>query len=126
VDPQNDQSQYAYNANTGWVNAEPGGNDGPGARLLINSLSGWLWSANTGWISLNCGNTDSCDNVGYGVSHDGAGNLGGYAWSANTGWVSFSCVNTVSCGTVEFGVRFDTGNTGETVFKNGFEGGGMH
>jgi len=107
VDPANDDSQYAYAANLGWVNGEPLGDGGPGIRFFGDVVVGWLWSANTGWISLSCHNTDSCGNVDYGVNHDGDGNLSGYGWSPNIGWVSFSCSDSASCGNVDYSVTVD-------------------
>lgn len=112
VDPDNDGSQYAWSANTGWINAEPSGDGEAGLRILGDKLTGWLWSANTGWISLSCENTASCGTVGYGIKHDGSGGLSGYAWSPNLGWISFSCLDSSSCGTVDYGVEFST-TTGE-------------
>jgi hypothetical protein len=110
VDPGNDDSQYAWAANMGWLNAEPLGDGGPGMELLSSSTRGWLWAANTGWISLSCENTASCGDVDYGVGHDGSGQLSGYAWSPNTGWISFSCSDSDSCANVDYGVEFDSGS----------------
>ena len=57
-------------------------------------LSGWAWSSNIGWISMNCTNTDSCEDVEYGVSTVGSSEgdqlLSGWAWSSNVGWIDFS------------------------------------
>ena len=33
MDPANDDSQYAFGENTGWVNAEPSGDGGPGVQV---------------------------------------------------------------------------------------------
>ena len=137
IDPNNDDSQYAYAENVGWINAEPNGNGGDGIQVADFQLSGWLWSENTGWISLSCVNTSSCGTVNYGVTNDGHGNLGGFAWAENVGWVNFapstssasidptsgefsgylwsenlgwislSCTNTGSCGTVDYGIKTD-------------------
>ena len=104
VDPADNDSQYAWAGNVGWINAEPGGDGGSGISLSEGALEGWLWSANTGWISLSCANTDSCGNVDYGVSLDGSGVVSGHAWSPNVGWISFSCENTDSCGAVDYRV----------------------
>jgi hypothetical protein len=112
IDPDNDGSQYAWAENVGWLNAEPLGDGGPGARIWADRAEGWIWAENIGWISLSCGNTSSCGVVPYEVTNDGAGNLAGFAWSENAGWVSFSCVNTMSCATVDYGVVVDPG-TGE-------------
>lgn len=107
VDPDNDGSQFAWSGNTGWINAEPGGDSGPGMALDDEEASGWFWAANTGWVSLSCENTATCATVSYRVENDGSGNLSGYAWSPNTGWISFSCENTKSCGVVDYGVVVD-------------------
>lgn len=112
IDPNNDDSQYAWAENAGWLNAEPGGDGGPGMAIFEDRVDGWMWSENLGWISLSCINTDSCQRVDYKVDHDGAGSLSGYAWSENAGWISFSCENTVSCATVNYSVTLDT-RTGE-------------
>lgn len=110
IDPDNDDSQYAYSENTGWLNAEPEGNGGAGAEIQPDRLVGWLWSENLGWISLACQNhgTGFCSStVDYGIDHDGSGNLSGYAWGENIGWVSFSCSNTNSCAATAYGVTVD-------------------
>ncbi len=112
IDPDDDGSQYAWSENIGWLNAEPLGDGGPGARIWAARAEGWVWSENLGWISLSCSNTHSCSTVAYGVSNDGAGNLGGFAWSENAGWLSFACENTASCGTIDYGVVVDPA-TGE-------------
>jgi hypothetical protein len=107
IDPGNDGSQYAWAENSGWLNAEPLGDGGPGMRVLENRVEGWIWSANLGWISLSCFNTDGCTSVEFEVTHDGFGNLSGFGWSENVGWISFSCENTGSCATVDYGVSVD-------------------
>ena len=137
IDPDNDDSQYAWAENVGWINAEPSGNGGAGVQVGDFQLSGWLWGENMGWISLSCLNTSSCGTVSYGVTNDGHGNLGGFAWaenvgwfnfapstssagidptsgefsgylwSENLGWISLSCTNTGSCGTVDYGIKTD-------------------
>ena len=96
IDPANDNSQFAWGENIGWVNAEPSGNGGPGITVGNTALTGYMWSENDGWISLNCSNTSSCGTVSYGVMKNGSGVLAGYAWGENTGWISFSCSNTSS------------------------------
>jgi len=135
VDPDADGSRYAWGENVGWINAEPGGDGGPGAEVANFALSGWLWGENVGWISLSCHNTSSCGTTDYGVTNDGHGALGGFAWSENAGWLAFahaaesaridpgtgtfagwvwsenlgwislSCTNTVTCDTTEFGIE---------------------
>ncbi len=112
IDPQDNDSQYAWSENVGWLNAEPLGDGGPGARIWLTRAEGWIWAENIGWISLSCSNTASCSTVDYEVSNDGVGNLEGFAWSENVGWVSFACENTMSCGTVDYGVVVDPA-TGE-------------
>ncbi len=137
IDPDIDDSQYAYAENVGWINAEPNGNGADGIQVADFQLSGWLWGENTGWISLSCLNTSSCGTVSYGVTNDGHGNLGGFAWAENAGWVNFapstssasidptsggfsgyvwsenlgwvslSCANTGTCGTVDYGIKTD-------------------
>lgn len=105
VDPYDDESQYAYGENSGWLNFEPA--TGDGAQVTETALTGFVWAQNIGWISLSCENTSSCGTVNYGLTNDGSGNLAGYAWSENVGWISFSCHNTSSCGTVSYGVTID-------------------
>jgi len=113
IDPNNDGSQFAWGENTGWMNAEPGGNGGPGVFVENDGLTGYLWSENTGWVSLSCLNTGSCGTSDFGVTNDGNGTLAGYAWSENAGWISFSCTNDAdNCATKNYGVTIDP-NTGE-------------
>jgi hypothetical protein len=107
VDPLNDGSRFAYSENTGWMNAEPLGDGGPGVQVSDFALTGYMWSENVGWISLSCLNTSSCGTVSYGVTNDTAGDLSGYAWSENAGWISFSCRTTSSCATASYGVVID-------------------
>jgi len=116
IDPNDDGSQYAWAENVGWLNAEPLGDGGPGARIWETRAEGWVWAENVGWISLSCGNTSSCSTVTYEVTNDGFGNLAGFAWSENAGWVSFACENTASCATVDFGVVVDPGSGELTGF----------
>jgi hypothetical protein len=104
VDPANEGSQYAWTENAGWLNAEPGGDGGPGLEVEDSGLSGWLWGENLGWISLSCENTASCGATSYGVLHDGFGVLSGFAWAENAGWIDFAPTTA--------GVSFDTA-TGE-------------
>ena len=111
IDPNNDDSQFAYGENVGWLNAEPLG-DGPGVHVSDDALTGYIWGENIGWVSLSCENTSSCTTVDYGVANDGNGNLSGYAWGENVGWISFSCENTDSCGTANYGVTINPA-TGE-------------
>jgi hypothetical protein len=108
IDPDNDNSQYGYGENVGWLNAEPLGDGGPGIQVSKSTLTGWMWAENLGWISLSCENTSSCGAVNYGVTNDGAGTLAGWGWAENAGWISFSCINTGSCGSVSYGVTIDS------------------
>lgn len=107
VDPDGDGSQYLYGENSGWLNAEPMGDGGPGIEIEGSKVTGYIWAENTGWISLSCENTSSCGSVDYGVVIDGTGNLSGYAWGENIGWISFSCETTGSCSTVDYRVTID-------------------
>ncbi|MHC4394504.1 MAG: hypothetical protein ACYS1A_02500 [Planctomycetota bacterium] len=111
IDPNGDDSQYAYGENVGWLNFEPNVPADPceyGVTVSDVELTGYIWAENIGWISLSCKNTSSCGTVNYGVTNDGAGSLSGYAWGENIGWISFSCDNTASCGTVDYAVTIDT------------------
>ena len=109
VDPANDNSQFAWGENVGWINAEPSGNGGPGVTVSGSKLTGYMYGENIGWINLNCTNNATCASTGsYGVTNDGRGKLAGYAWGENIGWISFSCANTpATCAT--------TGNYGVTI-----------
>ena len=112
VDPDADDSQYAWSENAGWLNAEPSGNGGPGVQVGDFELSGYLWGENIGWVGLSCQNTASCATTPYGVVNDGTGMLSGYAWSENAGWISLSCENTSTCSAVSYGVTINA-TTGE-------------
>jgi hypothetical protein len=86
IDPLASDSQYAYQENTGWMNAEPQGDGGPGVTVYADRVEGYIWAENIGWINLSP--------VSYGgVTNDGDGNLGGYAWSENAGWINFAPTN---------------------------------
>ena len=54
------------------------------------SLLGYVYSENAGWISLSCANTNSCNNISYGVLQDEKGNLAGYGYSQTVGWINFN------------------------------------
>jgi len=112
IDPGDSGAQYAWGENTGWLNAEPGGDGGPGVFVEDDGVSGYLWSENTGWVSLSCVNNSTCGTTDYGVTNTVAGILAGYAWSENVGWISFSCSSTNVCATRNYGVTIDP-NTGE-------------
>lgn len=90
IDPDNNDSQYAWGENMGWINAEPGGDGGNGVQVRNNELIGFMWSENAGWISLSCKNTESCERIQYGVVNDGEGHLSGHAWAENIGWINFN------------------------------------
>lgn len=91
IDPYNDDSQYAYGENIGWLNFDPNiTNPNAGAQVSSENMTGFIWAENIGWISLSCQNTQSCGTVNYGVTNDGAGNLSGYAWAENVGWINFN------------------------------------
>ncbi len=85
IDPNDDDSQYAYVENVGWFNAEPGGDGRDGVEVDDTELSDYIWAENIGWINLS-------PTYG-GVTNDGDGNLGGYAWGENVGWVNFNPTN---------------------------------
>lgn len=104
VDPMDDQHQYAFGENIGWINAEPQIQGDTGITVTSSSLSGYIWGENIGWINLNPTNG--------GVANDDTGKLTGYAWGENIGWVSFSCENTNSCENVDYGVTIDL-NSGQ-------------
>lgn len=112
INPDNDDSKYAWSENAGWINAEPMGEAGPGAEVADDKITGYIWSENIGWISLSCENKGSCGTVDYGVTNDGNGNLSGYGWSENAGWINFSCENNGYCPTVDYGVKIDS-STGD-------------
>jgi len=85
IDPNEDQSQYAYGENIGWVNFEyqiPEAMESGGATITDYNLTGYIWAENAGWINLD-------PNFG-GVTNDGTGFLSGYAWGENIGWINFN------------------------------------
>jgi hypothetical protein len=121
VDPDNSGAQYAWSENTGWVNAEPGGNGGNGMHVSDFGLAGYMWSENTGWISLSCANTASCASGSFGVTNDGHGTLGGLAWSENVGWINFAPATgavTVDLVSGKIGGRAWAENVGWISFTN--------
>jgi hypothetical protein len=110
INPNNDNSKFAYAENVGWINAEPSGNGGPGVQVSGTKLTGYMYGENIGWINMSCTNNSTCASTGnYGVKNDGAGHLSGYAWGENIGWISFSCQNTpATCATAgNYGVSID-------------------
>ena len=107
IDPANNDSQFAWGENVGWINAEPLGESGPGMQVGGLGLTGYMYGENIGWINLSCENNNTCGTAQYGVTNDNAGNLAGYAWGENVGWISFSCANTNVCGATPYGVTID-------------------
>jgi hypothetical protein len=43
IDPSNDNSQFAYGENVGWLNAEPSNCSGCGVQVGATRLSGWMY-----------------------------------------------------------------------------------
>ncbi len=80
IDPDNDDSKYAYGENVGWINLEP--SSGSGVTVTDSAVEGYAWGENIGWINLSPTNG--------GVDNDGNGNLSGYAWGENVGWINFA------------------------------------
>lgn len=84
IDPTNDDSQYAYGENVGWINFEPNvAGPNVGATVSSSKLTGFIWAENIGWINL------SPSTYG-GVINDGTGQLAGFAWGENVGWLNFN------------------------------------
>jgi len=81
IDPDYDDSQYAFSENTGWLNWEP--NNGFGVQVDDYQLSGYIWGENIGWINLR-------PSLYGGVDNDGSGSLSGFAWGENVGWINFA------------------------------------
>jgi hypothetical protein len=81
INPNNDDSRYAFGENVGWFNFEPG--EGPGVTVTATEVTGFAWAENIGWVNL------SPTNYG-GVTNDGNGTLSGYAWGENVGWINFA------------------------------------
>jgi hypothetical protein len=99
TDPANDNSQFAWAENAGWLNAEPANCAGCGLTVTDTNLTGYLWSENLGWVNLSCVNNGTCAGPAgnWGVANDGLGALRGYAWSENAGWINFSCTTNAAC-----------------------------
>ena len=86
IDPYQDDSQYAYGENVGWLNFEPNiAGPNVGATVTSEKLTGFIWAENIGWLNLDP--NDSDPNTG--ITNDGAGNLSGFAWGENVGWLNF-------------------------------------
>jgi hypothetical protein len=112
IDPNNDQSQYAWAESVGWINFEPA-SGGAGVDVGPAAVTGYAWGEAIGWVNMNCSNLGTCGTVAYGVTNNGAGVLGGYAWSESKGWIKFSCATPPnSCGAFSYGVAIDP-STGE-------------
>lgn len=103
IDPYDDNSQFAWGENIGWVNFEP--SEGPGVTATDARLTGYAWAENIGWINLSCRNADTCVTAEFGVSNDGLGNLSGFAWGENVGWINFNPV--VPGDPARYGVTID-------------------
>jgi hypothetical protein len=119
VDPDDDDSQWAWGENIGWLDAEPQGDGGPGVETTWEDLEGWLWSENAGWVSTACENTSSCGDVDYGIDVETiitnpSVEFRAWAWAENLGWISTACENTDSCGEVDYGVEIEVG-TGDLI-----------
>lgn len=106
--------RWAWSQNTGWIDARPLGENGPGLHVSGGIVSGWLYSPNIGWISASCRNTDSCQQVSFGLKLEviadqpGLLRLTGHMWSENAGWIVAHCNNsTYSCEEVDFGLQVD-------------------
>ena len=100
IDPNEDDLQYAYGENVGWLNFEPNlPNPKVGTTVTSDKLTGLIWAENIGWINLS-------PTMYGGVSNDGAGNLSGYAWAENVGWLNFNPV--VPGDSTRYGVTIDT------------------
>ena len=104
IDPYEDDSQYAYGENVGWLNFEP--SEGNGVHVSETQLTGYVWAENIGWINL------WPENYG-GVVNDGAGNLSGYAWGENVGWINFN--PSYGGVTIDAGGSFDGWAWGENI-----------
>lgn len=106
IDPYNDDSQYAYGENIGWLNFDP--NTATGAQVTSDKVTGFVWAENIGWINLNCENNGTWGTVSFGIVNDSKGNLSGYAWAENVGWISFD-PNVPGDTTNEYKVTIDAG-----------------
>ena len=91
IDPTNDDSQYAYTENVGWLDAEPNGDSGSGVQVDDAGLSGFLWAENVGWI--NFAPTSGGVNI-----DPQTGEFSGTAWGENIGWITFADDSPVAYG----------------------------
>ena len=111
IDPDFDDSRYAYGENVGWLNFDP--SQGPGVTVADDKVFGYVWAENIGWVSLSCENASTCGTVDYGVGNDGSGNLSGYGWGENVGWINF---NPAGVGvTIDADGNFDGWAWGENI-----------
>ncbi len=94
IDPYEDDSQYAYGENVGWLNFEPN-IPGPnvGATVSDSNLTGFIWAENVGW--LNFDPNVPGDSNDYGVTIDSDGDFDGWAWGENIGWIHFQAAAIV-------------------------------
>lgn len=103
IDPDEDNSQYAYGENVGWLNFEPNIVDpNVGATVSSEKLTGFVWAENIGWINLDPNDADP----NTGITNDGAGNLSGFAWGENVGWLNFD--PNVPGDSNDYGVTIDS------------------
>lgn len=88
IDPNNDDSQYAYGENIGWINFESDISEpNVGATVTSVKVTGFIWAENVGWINLNPIVPD--DPNYYGVTNS-SGKLSGYGFGQNVGWINFA------------------------------------
>ena len=113
IDPNNNDSQYAYGENVGWLKFEPGGNGGSGAEVTDTKVTGYAWAENIGWLNLS-------PTYFGGVVNDGTGILSDHAWGENVGWINFK--PTGGGVTIDASGNFDGWAWGENIgwihFKN--------
>lgn len=83
IDPYDEQQQFVWSENVGWIDMEAAGH---GALVTRDNLTGYLWSGSIGWINL----FPKSEDPGVGIRNDGKGNLSGLAWSENAGWINFA------------------------------------
>ena len=103
IDPHDQDMQYAWGENVGWLNFQP--SQGAGVQVTGDKLLGWVWAENIGWINLSCENTGYCGVVDFGVVNDGDGGLSGFAWGENVGWINFQ--PDVPGASAHYGVTID-------------------
>lgn len=123
IDPDDDDSQYAYGENVGWLNGEPAVGGNPGVAVGDFRVTGWMYGENAGWVSLSCENTSSCEAVDYRIFNDGLGTLTGHAWSENLGWIRFDPVGggvTIDATTGDFSGRAWGENVGWISFASSY------